>query len=63
MLIAPTRICIGKQDKILRNFEIKTATPILARYLDLLLVNKKKRTGQLEDFTVPTYLRVKVKES
>ena len=49
--------------KILYDFEILTDHPILARRLDLVLLNKKNRTCHLVDFVVPLDHRMKIKES
>ena len=47
---------------IFRDFEIQTDHQIQTRRADLLLINKKKRTCQKVDFTVPTGYRIKVKK-
>ena len=51
--------------KILLDLEIQTGHLILARKRDQVLINKKKKekkTYHRVDFTVPTDLRVKMKE-
>ena len=49
--------------KILWNFEIQTDHVIPASRSDLVIVNKKKRTGWIADFTLLTDHRIKLKES
>ena len=44
--------------KILWDFQIQ-----MARWLDLVIVNKENRTYQIVNFTVPVDNRVKLKES
>ena len=47
----------NEMNKILWDFVIQTA-----RQPDLMILNKKKRTGQIVDFVVPADHRVKLKE-
>ena len=49
--------------KIFWDFEIQMAHQIPARTLDLVLINKKKRTCHLVAFTIPADHRMKIKES
>ena len=49
-------------DKISSGFEIQMDPPIKAKRLDLVLVNKNKRTCHLVDFAVATGYRMKVNE-
>ena len=49
--------------KILWDFEIQTNYPISVRKTDLWLINMKKRTFHLVDFTILVDNRVKIKES
>ena len=49
--------------EILRDFEIQTDDLNSARWLNLEIVNKKKRTCWIVEFTVPAKHRVKLKES
>ena len=49
--------------KLLWDFEIKTDHLISARRSDLKIINKKKKTCQIVDFTVTANYRVKLKES
>ena len=49
--------------QILWDFEIQREHPILARRLDLVLINKKKRTCYLVDYPSPVDYKVKMKES
>ena len=44
-------------------FDIHTDHLISARRLDLIIINKKKRTCKIVDFAVPTDHRIKLKES
>ena len=48
--------------KLLWEFEIQTDHQISARQPDLMIINKKKRTGRTVDFAVPADYRVKLKE-
>ena len=48
--------------KLNRDFELQTDHLILAGRLDLVIINKKKRTCQIVDFAVPNDNRVKSKE-
>ena len=43
-------------------FEVKMDHPILVRRSDLVIVNGRKRTCLLEDFTIPADHTLKVKE-
>ena len=45
------------------DFEIQTDHPISAKRPDLVIINKKKRTCQIVDFSFPADHRVKLKES
>ena len=49
--------------KILWDFEMQTDHPNVARRLDLMLINKKKRTCHKVDFSIPVDHQVKIKES
>ena len=50
--------------KILRVFEIQTDHLILAKQLDLMIVNNNnKKHAKIVDFAIPTDHRVKLKES
>ena len=49
--------------KLLWDFDIQTDHLILARRLDLIIINKTKRTCNIVDFAVPADHRVKLKES
>ena len=59
----PESILENEMHKILRDFEIQMDHPILIIRLDLLSINKKKRTCTPVDFAVPAYHSVKMKES
>ena len=48
--------------KLLWNFDIHTDHLISARRPDLIIINKKKRTYKIVDFTVPADHRIKLKE-
>ena len=50
----PESVQENEMHPVLWNFEIKTDHIILARRLDLELVNKKQRTCRIVDFGVPT---------
>ena len=61
---AQPRTYPGKHDTQTNwDFEIKMDHLILARWPDLVIVNKKKRTFWIIDFAVPTDYRVNLKES
>ena len=61
---AQLRICLkNKTHKLLQNFRIQTDQLILARQSDLVIINKRKRTGRIVDFSVPAEHRVKFKEN
>ena len=47
--------------KILWDFNIQIDHQISARWLDLVIVNKKQRTSQIVDVAVPEDIRVKFK--
>ena len=49
--------------KVFRDFEIQTDHLISARWSDLLIVNRKKKTCQIVDFAIPADHRIKLKES
>ena len=49
--------------KLLSDFEILTDHVILTRQLNLVIINKKKRTCRIVDFTVLADHRVKLKEN
>ena len=49
--------------KLLRDFEIQTDLLISARRPNLIIINKKKRSCRIVDFTVPTDHRIKLKEN
>ena len=49
--------------ELLWDFEIPTDHPISARRPDLIIINTKKRTCRIVNFSVPADHRVKLKES
>ena len=53
----------NEMHKVLWDFEIQTDHLISARQLDLVIINKKKRTSRIVDVAVPTDHRVKLKEN
>ena len=59
----PVTVLENEIHKLLRDFNIQTDHLMLARRLDLIIINKKKRTCQIVDFAVPADHRVKLKES
>ena len=59
----PESVLDDDTHKIVWYFEIQTAHSITARIPDLILVNKKKRTSHLLEFTFLAGYRMKVKES
>ena len=60
MVCAQPRIHPGKWDNLLWDFEIQRAHLISARWLYLVIVDK--RTCQIVDFAIPADHRVKLKE-
>ena len=59
----PESMLENEMYKVLWDFKIQTDHLILARWPDLAIVNKKKRTCQIVDFAIPKDHRVKLKES
>ena len=59
----PESVQENEMHKFLWDFEIQTDHLISARQPDLVIVNKKKRTGRIDDLVVPADHRVKMKES
>ena len=58
----PESILDNKTHEILWDSEIKTDHLIPARRLNLVLINKNRRTYHQIDFTVPVGNRVKIKK-
>ena len=67
-MYSPKSCIENRTHKILWDFEIQTAQPILARQPDIVIVNKKKSnikeksTCQIVDFAVSADHREKIKE-
>ena len=59
----PESIQENKIQKILWTFEIRTYHPIPDRWLDLVLLNKKIRTCNGENFAVSVEHKIKIKEN
>ena len=59
----PESVLENETHKLLWDFEIQMDHLISARRLDLIIINKKKRTCQIVDFGVPADHRVKLKEN
>ena len=59
----PTPVLDYETHKLFWHLDIQTDHIIKARRLDLIIINKKKRTRQIVDFVVPAGHRVKLKES
>ena len=57
-------VSVRKNDthKLLWDFSIKTDHLIPARRLDLIIINKEKRTCKIVDFAVPADHRINLKE-
>ena len=53
----------NEMHKLLWDFEIQMDHLISAKRLDLVIINKKKRTCRIVDFAVPGDPRVKLKEN
>ena len=59
----PAPVLENDTHKLLWDFDIHTDHLIPARRLDLIIINKKKRTWKIVDFAVPADHRIKLKES
>ena len=59
----PEPVLENETHKLLWDFEIQTDPLILARWPDLVIINKKKRTCRIVDFAVPAEDRIKLKEN
>ena len=59
----PEYILENRIHKVLWDFEVQTDHLISARWPDLVIVNKRKRTCQIVDFTTLADHRMKIKES
>ena len=62
-MLNPESVREDETHKLLWDFEIQTDNLISARRLELVIINKKKRTCRIMDFSVPADHRVKLKES
>ena len=58
----PAPVLENNTHKLLWDFDIHTDHLISARIPDLMIINKKKRTCKIVDFTVPAEHRIKLKE-
>ena len=58
----PASFLENDMHKLLWDIDIHTDHLILARRPDLIIINKKKRTCKIVDFTVLAYHRIKLKE-
>ena len=54
----PVPVLENNTYKFLWDFDIHTDHLILARRPDLIIINKKKRTGKIVDFAVPADHRI-----
>ena len=59
----PTSVLENDTHKLLWDFNTETDHLISVRIPDLIIINKKKRTFKIVDFTVPADHRIKLKES
>ena len=59
----PESVLEYETHKFFKNFDIQTDQRILARRLDLVIVNIKKGTCQIKDFTVSENQRAKIQEN
>ena len=59
----PETVLENQKYKVPRDFETKTDHQISARGPDLVIINKRKRTCRIVDFTVPADHRVKLTEN
>ena len=58
----PAPVLENDTHKLQLNFDIHTEHLISARKPDLIIINKKKRTGKIADFAVPADPRIELKE-
>ena len=58
----PAPVLENNTHKLLWDFDIHTDPLILARRPDLIIINKKKRTGKIVDLAVPAVHRIKLKD-
>ena len=58
----PEAVLENNTHKLQWDFDIHTDHLISARRPDLIIINKKKRTGKIVDFAVPADHRIKIKE-
>ena len=58
----PAPVLENNTHELLWDFDIHTDHRITARRPDLIIINKKKRTGKIVNFDVPADHRVKLKE-
>ena len=58
----PAPVLENDTHKLQLNFDIHTDHLISARKPDLIIINKKKRTGKIADFAVPADPRIELKE-
>ena len=58
----PAPVLENNTHKLLWDFEIHTDHLISARWPDVIIINKMKRTGKIVDFAVPADHRIKLKE-
>ena len=58
----PGSVQENNTNKLLWNFDIYTDPLILARRLDLIIINKKKSFCKIVDFAVPADHRIILKE-
>ena len=56
-------VLVNDTHKLLWDFDIKMDHQISTRKPELIIINNKKRTCQIADFTVPTNYRIKLKWS
>ena len=61
--ICTTQILSRRMMHVLWGFDMQTDHLILARRPDLMIINKKRRTCKIVDFTVQADHRIKLKES
>ena len=58
----PAPVLKNNTHKLIWDFDIHTDHLISARKLDLIIINKKKRTCKIVNFAVPADHRIKLKE-
>ena len=62
-MYSPVSVLENETHRLLWDFEIQTDRLISARRPDLIIINRKTRTGKIVDFAVPADRWLKLKEN